>query len=48
MFTLGRDTRSLVFYNLDYFCQKRLPWFKILEVRREAYYWQTAVLLERQ
>ena len=48
MFTLGRDTRSLVFYDLDYFCQKRQPWFKIVDVRREAYYWQTAVLLERQ
>ncbi len=48
MFTLGRDTRSLVFYDLDHFCQKRQPWFKTLGVRREAYYWQTAVLLERQ
>ncbi|MGB3534010.1 MAG: tetratricopeptide repeat protein [Microcoleaceae cyanobacterium] len=48
MFTLGRDTRSLVFYDLDYFCQKRQPWFKTINIRREAYYWQTAVLLERQ
>ncbi len=48
MFTLGRDTRSLVFYDLDYFCQKRQPWFHTVDVRREAYYWQTAVLLERQ
>jgi tetratricopeptide (TPR) repeat protein/ubiquinone/menaquinone biosynthesis C-methylase UbiE len=48
MFTLGRDTRSLVFYDLDYFCQKRQPWFKTVNVRREAYYWQTAILLERQ
>ncbi|MGF1494432.1 MAG: tetratricopeptide repeat protein [Microcoleaceae cyanobacterium] len=47
MFTLGRDTRSLVFYDLDYFCQQRQPFFKVLEVRREAYYWQTAILLQR-
>jgi len=48
MFTLGRDTRSLVFYDLDYFCDMVQPFFKVVEVRKEAYYWQTAVLLERQ
>lgn len=48
MFTLGRDTRSLVFYDLDYFCKMVQPFFQVMEIRPEAYYWQTAVLLQRQ
>ncbi|GEM_PF-763686 len=47
MFTLGRDTRSLVFYDLDYFQEKWKPFFQTLAVKREAYYWQTGILLKR-
>ncbi|MBE9141730.1 class I SAM-dependent methyltransferase [Planktothrix mougeotii] len=47
MFTLGRDTRSLVFYDLDYFQAKWKPFFQVLAVKQEAYYWQTGVLLKR-
>ncbi|MGL5082264.1 MAG: tetratricopeptide repeat protein [Microcoleaceae cyanobacterium] len=47
MFTLGRDTRSLVFYNLEDFCQQRQPFYKIVDIKREAYYWQTGILLQR-
>ncbi|NJK38100.1 MAG: tetratricopeptide repeat protein [Oscillatoriales cyanobacterium RM2_1_1] len=47
MFSLGRETRSLVFYDLDYFCQQRQPFFKVLGIKKEAYYWQTAILLQR-
>lgn len=46
-FTLGRDTRSLVFYDLDYFCHQWKPFFQTLAIKKEAYYWQTGVLLKR-
>ncbi|VXD15519.1 conserved hypothetical protein [Planktothrix serta PCC 8927] len=47
MFTLGRDTRSLVFYDINYFAEKWKPFFQVLAVKQEAYYWQTGVLLKR-
>ena len=47
MFTLGRDTRSLVFYDVDSFREKWKPFFQVLAVKQEAYYWQTGILLKR-
>lgn len=47
MFTLGRDTRSLVFYDVNYFREKWKPFFQVLAVKQEAYYWQTGILLKR-
>lgn len=47
MFTLGRDTRSLVFYNVNSFREKWKPFFQVLAVKQEAYYWQTGILLKR-
>ncbi|OIP73042.1 MAG: hypothetical protein AUK43_01495 [Oscillatoriales cyanobacterium CG2_30_40_61] len=47
MFTLGRDTRSLVFYDVNSFREKWKTFFQVLAVKQEAYYWQTGILLKR-
>ena len=48
MFTIGRDNASQVFYNLEYFSKSLRSMFDILSVTREAYFYQTAILLTRK
>ncbi|MGL5923450.1 class I SAM-dependent methyltransferase [Chroococcidiopsis sp.] len=46
--TIGRDTGSQVFYDIDYFCKKLSKLYKIHSVTTEAYNYQTAVLVGRK
>ena len=48
MFTIGRDNASQIFYDLEYFSTMLRPMFEILSVTREAYFYQTAILLARK
>ena len=48
MLVIGRDYRSQVFYDIDYFCKIVNPMYNILSVTEEAYGHQTAVLLEKK
>jgi ubiquinone/menaquinone biosynthesis C-methylase UbiE len=48
MFTIGRYTSSQVFYDIEYFCQMLKPFFKVISIMKEAYGFQTAVLVGRQ
>jgi len=48
MFTIGRDNTSQVFYDLDYFSKSLRSIFEILSITREAYFYQTAILLTRK
>jgi ubiquinone/menaquinone biosynthesis C-methylase UbiE len=48
MFTIGRDNASQIFYDLEYFSKSLRPIFDILSVTREAYFYQTAILLTRK
>jgi SAM-dependent methyltransferase len=48
MFTIGRDDASQVFYDLEYFSKTLRSMFEILSVTREAYFYQTAILLRRK
>jgi SAM-dependent methyltransferase len=47
MFTIQRSVESYVFYDLDFLRKKLEPFFRILSVTKEAYGYQSAVLLER-
>lgn len=46
--TIGRDTGSQVFYDIDYFCQKLSKMYKVHSVTSEAYNYQTAILVGRK
>ena len=48
MLVIGRDYRSQVFYDIDYFCKVVNPMYTILSVTEEAYGHQTAVLLKKK
>jgi SAM-dependent methyltransferase len=48
MFTVGRDDQSQVFYDQAYFLRMAGNMFDVLSVTPEAYFYQTAVLLERR
>ena len=48
MFTIGRDNASQVFYDLGYFTKSLRSIFDVLSVTREAYFYQTAILLDAQ
>lgn len=48
MFTVGRGAGSQVFYDAAYFSKTVRPAFDILSVTREAYFYQTAFLLQRK
>lgn len=48
MFTIGRDNASQVFYDLDYFSKSLRSMFEIVSITREAYFYQTAILLTRK
>jgi SAM-dependent methyltransferase len=45
MFTVGRDDRSQVFYQSDWFERLLAPMFEIVSVTPEAYFYQTALLI---
>ncbi len=45
MFTIGRDAQSQVFYARDWFERLLAPIFEIADVRPEAYFYQTAILV---
>jgi SAM-dependent methyltransferase len=47
MFTIGRSVSSQVFYNLEYLCRILQPFYKILSITKEAYGYQTGLLLEK-
>jgi ubiquinone/menaquinone biosynthesis C-methylase UbiE len=48
MLTITRaPTTASVFYDSDYFCEQLKHSFKILSVAEEAYWFQTAILLEK-
>ncbi len=48
MLAIGRDTKSQIFYNINYFCKMlKLLLFNVLSVTEEAYGKQTAILVER-
>jgi ubiquinone/menaquinone biosynthesis C-methylase UbiE len=47
MFTVGRYAAAQVFYDVDYFCQMVGRLFKVMSVTKDAYGYQTAVLLAR-
>ena len=48
MFTVGRDNESQVFYDRDYFSHMAGQMFDLLSVTPEAYFYQTAYLLQRR
>lgn len=48
MFTIGRDDLSQVFYDRGYFARMIAPMFDLVSVTPEAYYYQTAYLLQRR
>jgi SAM-dependent methyltransferase len=48
MFTIGRRTSSNVFYDIDFLHRILGPHFDVVSVTREAYGYQTAVLLARR
>ncbi|MEP7146558.1 MAG: class I SAM-dependent methyltransferase [bacterium] len=43
-----RGTRSQVFYDIDYFCDSVKNFFDIISVNREAYGFQTGILMKRK
>lgn len=47
MLVIGRDTRSQVFYDIDYFCKVVDSMYKVLSITEEAYGHQTGVLLKK-
>lgn len=47
MFTIGRHVQSQVFYDVAFLRRKLDPFFRTLAVVEEAYWHQTALLLER-
>ena len=48
MLTITRTpTSASVFYDTNSFCEQLRPSFKILSVAEEAYWFQTAILLEK-
>ncbi|MDJ0576313.1 MAG: hypothetical protein QNJ65_14230 [Xenococcaceae cyanobacterium MO_234.B1] len=51
MFTINRNIyhggKAQIFYDIDYFCQMVKSFFKIISVTKEAYGFQTAVLLQK-
>ncbi len=46
MLSIGRDSDSQVFYDIDYFCKTLNQMFEIISVTQEAYFFQTAILLK--
>ncbi len=48
MFTVGRDNESQVFYDRAFFANMVRPMFDLVSVTPEAYFYQTAYLLERR
>lgn len=48
VFTINRSVNSHVFYDRDYFCRLALPLLRPVEVREEAYAYQTAIVFERR
>src|SRR5262249_7547168 len=48
MFTRDRSTSSQVFYDTEYFCQMLKPFFKVISIVKEAYGFQTGVLVRRR
>lgn len=47
MFTIDRLNGPHVFYDIDYFCQSVKSFYKINSVTKEAYGYQTALLLQK-
>ena len=48
MFTIGRSSRSIVFYDIDYLRNSLEPMFRLLSVTEELRLYQNGLLLERQ
>jgi SAM-dependent methyltransferase len=46
MLAIGRDIHSQVFYDIDYFCQTLSSTYQVLSITKEAYGYQTAVLVK--
>ncbi len=47
MFTIGRGTRSQVFYDVEFLGRKLSPFFRVRSATEQAYGYQTALVLER-
>ena len=47
MLVIGRSTDSQVFYDSEYFCRYLAGIFKIVSINKEAYGYQTAILLQK-
>jgi len=46
MLVIDRNRACQVFYDIDYFCKTLSPMYKILSITKEAYGYQTAVLVK--
>ncbi len=47
MFTIGRSLNAQVFHDVEFLAKLLTPFYRVLSVTKEAYGYQTAVLLER-
>jgi len=48
MFTMDRSKGPHVFYDIDYLCETVKPFYRIVSITKEAYGYQTALLMQKR